>query len=45
MKVRLISYTQPDNIIGVDDAQELIAYCARVSNPAIKTTRKPVRNL
>lgn len=33
MKVRLISYTQPDNIIGVDDAQELIAYCARVSNP------------
>ena len=23
MKVRLISYTQPDNIIGVDDAQEL----------------------
>ena len=33
MKVRLISHTQPDNIIGVDDAQELIAYCARVSNP------------
>ena len=29
----MISYTQPDNIIGVDDAQELIAYCARVSNP------------
>ena len=34
MKVRLISHTQPDNIIGVDDAQELIAYCARVSNPS-----------
>ena len=33
MTVRLISHTQPDNIIGVDDAQELIAYCARVSNP------------
>jgi len=33
MIVRLISHTQPDNIIGVDDAQELIAYCARVSNP------------
>jgi thymidylate synthase (FAD) len=30
----LISHTQPDNIIGVDDAQELIAYCARVSNPS-----------
>ena len=33
MKVRLISHSTPDNIIGVDDAQELIAYCARVSNP------------
>jgi thymidylate synthase (FAD) len=33
MKVRLISNSTPDNIIGVDDAQELIAYCARVSNP------------
>ena len=33
MIVKLISHTQPDNIIGVDDAQELIAYCARVSNP------------
>jgi thymidylate synthase (FAD) len=34
MKVRLISHSTPDNIIGVDDAQELIAYCARVSNPS-----------
>ena len=33
MKVKLISHSTPDNIIGVDDAQELIAYCARVSNP------------
>jgi thymidylate synthase (FAD) len=33
MKVRLVSNSTPDNIIGVDDAQELIAYCARVSNP------------
>jgi thymidylate synthase (FAD) len=33
MKVRLISNSTPDNIIGVADAQELIAYCARVSNP------------
>ena len=29
----MISHSTPDNIIGVDDAQELIAYCARVSNP------------
>ena len=39
MKVRLISYSQPPGaetggaIIGIDDVQDLIAYCARVSNP------------
>jgi thymidylate synthase (FAD) len=33
LKVRMTSHSTPDNIIGVDDAQELIAYCARVSNP------------
>ena len=33
MKVRLISYSKPDRVIGVDDVQDLIAYCARVSNP------------
>ena len=36
MNVRLIGYTQPvaDAIIGLDDVQDLIAYCARVSNPS-----------
>jgi len=34
MKVRLIGYTQPVDIIGLDDVQDLIAYCARVSNPS-----------
>jgi thymidylate synthase (FAD) len=37
MKVKLVSYSQPTAEFadqGVDDAQELIAYCARVSNPA-----------
>ena len=37
MDVRLVSYSQPTAEfagLGVDDAQELIAYCARVSNPA-----------
>lgn len=37
MKVRLLSYSQPTDEFaeqGIDDAQELIAYCARVSNPA-----------
>ncbi len=35
MKARLIAYSQPvkDEIIGLDDVQDLIAYCARVSNP------------
>jgi thymidylate synthase (FAD) len=36
MNVRLLSYSQPTEefaSLGVDDAQELIAYCARVSNP------------
>lgn len=36
MKVRLIGYTQPsaNEFIGLDDVQDLIAYCARVSNPS-----------
>ena len=37
MNVKLLSYSQPTEEfanLGVDDAQELIAYCARVSNPS-----------
>ena len=37
MHVRLVSYSQPTvefADLGISDAQELIAYCARVSNPA-----------
>ena len=34
MKVRMIGCTKPINIIGIDDMQDLVAYCARVSNPA-----------
>lgn len=34
MKARLIGYTQPVNMIGIDNAKDLIAYCARVSNPS-----------
>jgi thymidylate synthase (FAD) len=37
MDVRLLSYSQPTQefaSMGIDDAQELIAYCARVSNPS-----------
>ena len=37
MKVKLISYSKPtENVAndGIDDAQELVAFCARVSNPS-----------
>jgi thymidylate synthase (FAD) len=37
MNVRLLSYSQPTSEfadMGIADAQELIAYCARVSNPS-----------
>jgi thymidylate synthase (FAD) len=37
MNVKLVSYSQPTEQFrshGIEDAQELIAYCARVSNPA-----------
>ena len=37
MKVKLVSYSQPTEAfaeVGIDNVQELIAYCARVSNPA-----------
>ena len=41
MNVSLVSYSQPTAHFaeqGIDDAQELIAYCARVSNPANQFT-------
>lgn len=37
MDVRLVSYSRPSKEfadLGLTDAQELVAYCARVSNPA-----------
>lgn len=37
MNIRLISYSRPDRQLvsdGLYDAQDLVAYCARVSNPA-----------
>ena len=37
MKVKLVSYSQPTEdfaSVGIDNVKELIAYCARVSNPA-----------
>jgi thymidylate synthase (FAD) len=52
MDVKLVSYSQPTNefkSLGLEDAQELIAYCARVSNPAnqfnTETSEKLIRYL
>jgi thymidylate synthase (FAD) len=52
MKVKLVSYSQPTAEfaeVGIDNAQELIAYCARVSNPAnqlnTETSEKLIRYL
>ena len=52
MNVTLLSHSQPTESFrsqGVDDAQELIAYCARVSNPSnqfnSETSEKLIRYL
>ena len=52
MKVRLISYSKPARGMydeGLTDAQELIAFCARVSNPSnqfnVETSEKLIRYL
>lgn len=52
MNVQLLSYSQPTEQfadMGITDAQELIAYCARVSNPAnqfnTETSEKLIRYL
>ena len=52
MHVRLLSYSQPTQEfadLGIQDAQELIAYCARVSNPSnqlnTETSDKLIRYL
>jgi thymidylate synthase (FAD) len=38
MKVELISYSQPD-VRFVEDVTELVAFCARVSNPSNQTNK------
>ncbi len=52
MNVKLVSYSQPTAEfadMGIADAQELIAYCARVSNPSnqfnTETSEKLIRYL
>lgn len=52
MNVKLVSYSQPTSdfaSLGITDAQELIAFCARVSNPSNQfnndTSNKLIRYL
>jgi len=52
MKVQLVSYSKPTEKFlsqGIEDAQDLVAYCARVSNPAnqlnTETSEKLIRYL
>lgn len=52
LKVKLVSYSKPSeelHLSGLTDAQELIAYCARVSNPTnqlnTETSEKLIRYL
>ena len=47
MKVKLISYSEPDGSMpaDIDDIQDLIAYCARVSNPSNQTNTESSEKL
>jgi thymidylate synthase (FAD) len=52
MNVKLVSYSQPTEdfrSVGIEDAQDLVAYCARVSNPSnqlnTETSEKLIRYL
>ena len=48
MNVRLISFSQPTpefQELGINDAQELIAYCARVSNPSNQLNKETSEKL
>ena len=46
MNAKLISYSKPfEKMEGVNDAKDLIAYCARVSNPSNQTNDKTAEKL
>jgi thymidylate synthase (FAD) len=46
MKVKLVSYSQPaDEIEGLEDIQDLVAYCARVSNPSNQMNSETAKKL
>ena len=46
MNVKLISYSKPyEKMEGVEDAKDLVAYCARVSNPSNQSNKKTSEKL
>ena len=49
MKVKLISYSKPHDLESKQNIQDLVAYCARVSNPAnqnnVETNEKLIKYL
>ena len=48
MNVKLVSYSQPSKEFvddGIEDAQELIAFCARVSNPSNQMNKETSEKL
>jgi hypothetical protein len=48
MNVRLVSYSQPDESMTsqhIRDIQDLVAFCARVSNPANQINKETSEKL
>ena len=46
MNVRLVSYSQPaEDFLILEDAQDLVAYCARVSNPSNQLNKETSEKL
>ena len=46
MNVKLVSYSQPaGEIEGLDDVQDMVAYCARVSNPSNQMNKETAEKL
>ena len=47
MKVRLVAYSKPEGefVDDIDTAKDLVAYCARVSNPANQNNKKTADKL
>jgi thymidylate synthase (FAD) len=46
MEAKLVAYTQPtQDFIGLDDVQDVISYCARVSNPSNQMNNETSKKL